>query len=147
MLNCSKFKVQEGHPLAWICTQYLDRSFDREADTARRKFLAFEQLRHCLLESGFNYSSEHNEGSSWYTESRSVDPRVSTVENWEKATAEDPLFVLDVPWLPTGLNGGQVTDRIFELHNARQPKFENARDLSRLVFNHGLVAGERKMAS
>jgi hypothetical protein len=147
MLNCSKFKVQEGNPLSWLCTQYLDRSFESEPDTARRKLLAFQQLRFCLLESGFNYSSEHNEGSSWYTESLSVDPRIATVEEWEKATAEDPMFVLDVPWLPTGFTGGQVADRIFDLHRARQPKFESAGDLARLVFNHGMRVTDEKMAS
>ena len=40
---------------------------------------------------------------------------------WEKATQEDTLFVLDVPWLSTGMSLGQVAERIFR--NANVPPF------------------------
>jgi hypothetical protein len=90
---------------------------------------------HCLLETGFNYSSERHEGASWFGESARVDRRVSTVESWEAATAKEPLFVLDVPWLKTGLSVRQVVERIFKNHRAPRSAAASAGDLARLVFN------------
>jgi hypothetical protein len=138
LLNCSKFPSQEGKPLSWICTAKLrqDAATLKERDENRRMHKGLNALLHCLLETGFNRSSEHHEGSSWFTESASVDPRIATVERWEQATAESPLFVLDVPWLPTRHTVGQVVDRIFALHGARARQTSTAQDVARLVFNH-----------
>lgn len=136
LLNCSKFDPQDGKPLSWICTQFLERSFDAEPDTSSRQRLAFGALLHCLLETGFNYSSEHHEANSWYSESRSVDLRIATVDAWEKATGENGLFAIEVPWLPTGLNLGQITDRIFGIHQATAPDFGNAEALAQIVFKY-----------
>ena len=104
LLNCSKFRVQDGHSLAWLCTQHVNFiALSREANLNRRVRRTIQALLHCLFETGFNYSSEHHEGSSWFTESRKVDPRIASVEKWEQASKQDPLFVLEVPWLKTGL--------------------------------------------
>jgi hypothetical protein len=138
LLNCSKYPnhPQAGHPLAWICVQHLDRTrFVNEPDTGKRLRLGFSALMHCLLETGFNYSSEQHEGSSWFTESRRVDARVATVDKWQAATEKDPLFVLEVPWLKTGLSLRQVLDRIFGNLSAQQPAVATASDVARLIFN------------
>lgn len=137
LLNCSRFTPPDGRPLAWICTQYLDRNlFIHEANVNKRLRVAFRALMHCLLETGFNYSSEHHEGSSWYNESTGVDPRIATVEKWQAATEKDALFVLEVPWLKTGLSVRQVAERIFKNLKAHQAAYKSADDLARLVFNH-----------
>lgn len=137
LLNCSKFTAPEGKPLAWICTQHLDRKvFINEPDLNRRMRLGFKALMHTLLETGFNYSSERHEGSSWFTESAGVDPRIATVDKWQLATNKDPLFVLEVPWLKTGHTLAQVCERIFQNLKARKPRYSSAGDLARLVFNH-----------
>ncbi|NNM29833.1 MAG: hypothetical protein HKO57_09935, partial [Akkermansiaceae bacterium] len=102
LLNCSKFASRDGTPLSWICTQHLERSFDATEDPGERMRLAMDALVRCFFHTGFNYSSEQHEGSSWFTESRGVDPRIATVEAWEDASKTDPLFALDVPWIPTG---------------------------------------------
>ena len=137
LLNCSKFRQPQGRPLSWICTAKLARrGFASEADTPKRMRLGFRALLHCLLESGFNYSSEDNEGSSWFTESSKADRRISTVERWEQATRENPLFVLDVPWLPTKMSLGGVVERIFGNTRSHRRKITCARDIARLVFNH-----------
>ena len=96
----------------------------------------FEALRHCLLETAFNYSSEHHEDSSWFTESRQADPRVASIEAWQDATNADPNFAMDVPWLPTGHTLAQVVDRIF--NNLRNPAHDlaTAAALARVIFNH-----------
>jgi hypothetical protein len=97
---------------------------------------SFDALRRCLLESGFNLSSEHHESSSWFTASRKADPRINTVEAWEAATAQDPLFVLEVPWLKTHHSVRQVAERIFTQQQARARAVRTAAALARIIFNH-----------
>jgi hypothetical protein len=139
LLNCSKFTPPEGRPLSWICVQHLNlAAVNKEPSPARRMRAGFRALRHCLLETGFNYSSENHEGASWFSESRKVDPRVNTIDAWQEATAKDPLFVLEVPWLKTGHSLGQIMDRIFKnlgALNGAQSAVTSAA-LARLVFNH-----------
>jgi hypothetical protein len=137
LLNCSKFAPPEGRPLSWICTQHLRRtSRMAKRDPAERFCGGFEALRHCLLETAFNYSSEHHESSSWFSESCSIDPRLQTVEAWEAASARDPLFVLDVPWLKTGFSVAQIVDRIFSNLQVKNARIDSASALARLVLNH-----------
>jgi hypothetical protein len=136
LLNCSRFDPQEGRPLSWICTQHLDyASIRKEADPNRCMRLGLRRLLHCLLETGFNYSSEHHERSSWFSESTRVDRRIATIEAWEQATARDPLFVLEVPWLPTRHTVRQAAERVFANHAARGSAIRTAADIARLVFN------------
>lgn len=137
LLNCSRFEPQDGRPLSWICTQHLrPTTAMRDADLSKRLTASFEALRHCLLETGFNLSSEHHEFSSWFTESRKVDPRIDTVEAWEAASAANPLFVLELPWLPTGHTVRQVAERICKQQQAKARAPRTAAALARLVFNH-----------
>jgi hypothetical protein len=96
---------------------------------------SFEALRHCLVETRWNHSSEQHEGSSWFTESRHIDPRVQTVDAWKAASADDPLFVLEIPWLPTGLSVAKVTRRIFDYMKGPQRNGASAASLARLIFN------------
>jgi hypothetical protein len=143
LLNCSKFTPPDGRPLSWICTQHLNlAALAKEPISSRRVRQSLRILMHCLLETGFNYSSENHEGSSWFTESIQVDPRVSTVDAWQDATTADPLFVLEVPWLKTGHALGQVTQRIFKNLGAANGAALNSAALARVVFNHNpAVAG------
>ena len=137
LLNCSKFTPPEGRPLSWICTQHLNFvAVNREPTPARRLRAGFRALRHCLLETGFNYSSENHEGASWFGESRRVDERISTVERWQEATAQDPLFVLEVPWLKTDLSLGQIVERIFRNLGALNGVAWTSATLARHIFNH-----------
>ncbi len=136
LLNCSKFEPQEGRPLSWVCT--VNMNFKRLAaikDGNARARESMRELLHCVLETGYNQSSEHHEASSWFTESTGVDSRISTVENWEMATAHDPLFVLEVPWLQTGRTVEQVIERIFRYTRVERPKTASAMDIQRIIFN------------
>ncbi len=136
LLNCSKIVGPDGRARSWVCSQYVNfAALARERDLHRRLCASFEALRHCLLETGFNYSSEHHEGTSWFTESAHVDPRVSTAEKWQEATAQDPLFVLEVPWLKTGLSLTQTVDAIFKQSGAPRPNHNSAAALARVVLN------------
>lgn len=134
LLNCSKMEAPDGRVLSWLCTQHVDfNTLAQERDLHRRLRSSLEALRRCLFETGFNYSSEHHEGASWFTESSGVDPRISTVENWQEASAQDPLFVLDVPWLPTGKTLGQTVEALFGTVGGPRQTCDSASALARTV--------------
>lgn len=147
LLNCSKFSPPDGKPLSWICTQNLDRrKLTTAPDAATRMRAGLEVLIHCLFESGFNYSSDLHEASSWFTESNRVDRRIATVEKWEEATKQDPLFAVDVPWLKTGLSVKQVVERIFKNRGACEQRVASADDFARVIFNHQPRGRRRRVA-
>ncbi len=138
LLNCSKMQDDGSGPLSWICTQHLpDKEFRgrRTLDASLRDGLT-ALLRH-LLESGFNRSSERHEGASGFGVSveAEIDPRVATVEAWEQASRDDPLFVLEVPWLVTGMTLGEIAARVGKPGRSRGRSIDTAADLARLVFN------------
>lgn len=138
LLNCSKFRTEEGKPLSWICTQYLDlNSLSSITDTNEYMRASLSRLLSCLWETGFNWSSEKHEGDSWFSETvrRCVDSRISSVEEWQKATEKDRLFVLNVPWLRTGKSVREITDRIFENFKIRNVNIASTNALTRIVFN------------
>ncbi len=136
LLNCSKYTPPQGRPLSWICTQHLNFArLAAEPDPNKRLRASFDALYHCLFETGFNYSSEKHEGSSWFSESRQCDERIRTVDNWQKASQEKS-FVLDVPWLKTGYSVRQVATRIAENMGIIKPPLHTAADLARVLFNH-----------
>ena len=138
LLNVSKFDPPQERPLAWICTQYLrTKNFCNVRDSNRRMRAALKELLHCVFESGFNLSSENNEGASWFGESRGVDPRVQDVEHWESATNEDPRFVMDVPWVEVGMTVAEVAERIVTNLTAGSGDVGTAEDIARFVFNNG----------
>jgi hypothetical protein len=61
-------------------------------------------------EAGFNRSSEHHEKNSYWqkTTAARLDPRLNSVESWQAATKEDPLFMLKIRWKPAELTVAQV---------------------------------------
>jgi hypothetical protein len=140
LLNCSKFEPAEQRPLSWICTQHLNLKEIAGIDDGNTRLRrGLTELLRCLFETGFNYSSEHHEESSWFTESAGCDPRIATVENWEAATRTDPLFVLEIPWLSVGASVEGIAERILRnLHAAREP-VRTAAQLARIVINHGTL--------
>jgi len=108
LLNISKFEGHNGlGTIAWLCTQHLDRQFRGIPDPATRARAGLDALVGHLFQGGFNRSSEHNEGASWFAETvaAGVDERVASVEAWEAATRDDPLFATEVEWLPSGTVG------------------------------------------
>jgi hypothetical protein len=136
LLNCSRFPDEPTHPLSWICTQHLPPGeYARRDSLSRAVHDGLQALLRHLLESGFNRSSENHELSSWFTETVNarVDPRLASVEAWEAASAEDPLFALQVPWLQSGRNLGQVIARIREQRGSR--RIQTAQDVARVVLN------------
>jgi hypothetical protein len=142
LLNCSRLEADPAKPLAWICTQLLDRTPLARPDDADGPMQGgLRALLAHLFETGFNYSSEHHELSSWFSETvaAGIDPRLASVEAWEAATNDDPLFALDVAWLPAGHTLRQVTERIRRTMGGEHV-VASAADLARLIFNHAGAA-------
>ncbi len=138
LLNCSKHADPNGRPLSWICTQHVNlASLQREPNENRRMRRGTEALLHCLFDTAFNYSSDHHEGSSWFTASRELDARISTVESWEEATADDPLFATRISWHPTGHTVAGMAERIFKNLGGRPAGAETVTDVARVACNHG----------
>lgn len=138
LLNCSRFPIDEPlHPLAWICVQHL-RPVRLTDETSKSEAIrkGLQALLHHLLESRFNLSSENHELSSWFSETvkAEVDPRLASIETWEQHSAENPLFALDVPWLPTGHTLNEVVQRMARLRKSKDRRFTTARDLMRVIF-------------
>jgi hypothetical protein len=137
LLNCSRFVPQEGRPLSWICTEHLDRSLIYKEKDARRQIAAgLEALRRCLFQQSFNLSSDFNEFSSWYSESRAVDERISTATRWHEETRKDRYMGLDVPWITTNETLKSVVERIFRNRGLGADGIRNARQLARVMINH-----------
>lgn len=130
MLNVSKFPG--GKPLTWICTQHVD--FSPLLASKQPIVDGIKTLIQCMIGTGFNLSSESHEGNSWFTACKDVDERISTVKNWEKATTNDPLFVLDVPWKPTGFSLTQVVDKMFNHLGEGAPAKPTAATIARHIF-------------
>ena len=140
LLNCSKWGAgttpPPNTPLSWICTQHLKQTKKMMSLDPGDQFQSgFEAVRYCLLETSFNLSSEHHEGNSWYGASKQIDPRIATIEAWEKATKKNPLFVLDVPWIKSGHSVRQVAERIFRNNLAAGAPVKTADDLARIIIN------------
>jgi hypothetical protein len=137
LLNCSKMEGRD-RPLAWICSQHLTRRRSKPGTSATgylRDGLA--DILHCLLETGFNYSSEEHEMSSWFSESAGIDPRISSVESWEAASRADPTFVLDVQWIQTGKSVGAIAERCLDLTAGPRRTACTSYDLARILQAHG----------
>ncbi len=145
LLNISKFpdSIAAHRPLAWICTQYLKLStLAAEPDLNKRVRVSLRALRHMLLETGFNYSSEHHELVSYWTLSAETIPEIADIDRWEKLSREDPMFVLSIPWLEATWRNEPITvrglaDRIFAIAGDGPAALASTSDLARIVFNNG----------
>ncbi len=154
LLNVSKFPKQfeDQQPLAWICTQYAPlRQVAREKDLNQRVRKSLDALRHTVLETGFNYSSEHHELTSYWSYSKSKVPGIRDIDAWEQRSRENPLHVLDVKWLPARCGRRTLTvrtliDRIFRVNNrggtGGDDTIRDAAGLARIV--HQAAARSRR---
>ena len=131
----------DGKNLSWLCSQRLSIKELDLLPLARRVRQSVAALVEHLLFSGFTMSAEGHypgEECSWWTEScrRAIDPRITSPLRWQKASKQDPRWVLDVPWIPLeGHTVRQVAQRIFAQYSPKAPPLETSQDLARLVFH------------
>lgn len=165
LLNCSLYQSPHGKekiarddkPVVWICTQYMHQLMSRRARAMQSGATEgtlmhghFDVLYRTLMETGFNYSSDHHEHSSGFTENANVilqaastlveckldgrDKRGAAMEAWQAATQKDADFGLAVPWLTTGYTVAEVVERILSRGETNATAVRTVEDLSRIVF-------------
>jgi hypothetical protein len=121
LLNVSD--IPDSDRRTWFCIQYVDVS----------KVGWYEKVMNVgehLFFSGFNRSSEHHEGHSYFRDNQEnpVDPRVATVEEWEASTERDGYFTLEIEWRPAGKTVADLTRELLDA--ARAPgRMASAKDL------------------
>jgi len=106
LLNVSVMKYGK-RDATWICTQYLSATGGKPDDHWTK---TLEHLLDHTWNGGFNLSSEHHEGMSWYGKYKG-DKGIAPVENWQANTAKDDAFGLKVQWKPAG-TVGEIMDAI-----------------------------------
>lgn len=120
--------------IAWLCTQYLLKELrQQQVRLKKRKLTAGEQVEALtthLWGGGFNLSSDVHEGNSCFAQAKEhgIDARVTDVDRWVAATAEQWDFVLDVEWKSTKWSVRKLIER--ELERAGLPRdFSNTGEL------------------
>ncbi len=92
-----------------------------------------------FFESGFNEDFERTGRISAFHDphSKPADPRLATVEAWEEASAQDPSFVLQIPWLPIARTLSRSLEAVAEQLGIvpRTPSWN--RTLQRLIARYG----------
>lgn len=92
--------------------------------------LQTEELINYFWTTGFNIDVEQN--SFW--RAQKLDPRIAAVDAWEKASREDPLFVLEIPWESTGFAVQQLMESLMSLRITRARRLEQASDVADLIY-------------
>lgn len=123
--------VAEGYGLkTWLCLANMNVAEVASLPWNKKVCRILEHF----WEAGFNQSSEYHEGNSYWrkmTEAR-LDARISSIESWQQATQEDPLFMLKVPWKPSGLTVKQVTASMLA-HGCAPSSFSTSTELVNLI--------------
>ena len=129
--------VAEGYgQRCWVCLQNLE--IKPSAPWATK----IDAIIDHVFSAAFNRSSEVHEGNSYWGAMKSLDPRLESIEAWEQASKENPLFVLDVPWKAADTTVGaelqSMLDQVLSL-----PSLETATELAGLITR---VSKRRKRA-
>jgi hypothetical protein len=102
------YNVAEAYGLkCWLCLANLKT--DLRPLSWNEKVRA---LRKHLWGGAWNQSSELHEGNSYWGAMRGVDPRLKSLDAWEQATRESPLFPLKVQWQPLGRSIGEIIEEM-----------------------------------
>jgi hypothetical protein len=78
---------------------------------------------------GFNLDIESN----CFRRAVALDGRIATLEAWERATVDDPLFPLAVRWEEAGLSLRKAGEHLLDWRGAARP-LEDASDLADLLY-------------
>jgi hypothetical protein len=128
------FNVADAYgQTCWLCLANLPIDFASLTWSGK-----VNAIRRYLWGAGFNRSSEMHEGMSYWGAMKAIDPRVASLEAWEQASRNDPLFPLCVQWKTSGRTLGEVIDTM--LGRVAPTSLRTAADLSHVL---GLAAGAR----
>lgn len=130
------YNVAEGYGLrCWLCLQQAHPV--AELPFARK----LEGVAQHVFGAAFNRSAERHEGNSYWSR-LPCDPRVASLDAWERATRQNPLFALEVSWTRAGTTLGvelaAMLDRVVAPLAPRR-----AQDLCGLVSGAAAAGGVR----
>ena len=97
--------------------------------------LGLQALLRPLFDSGFNHTGDTPMSASGFSISKGIDRRISTVKAWEEASVKDPLFVLEVPWMPVDRSIPEVIERIRTRRSPARRPVTDADQIARMIFN------------
>lgn len=83
------------------------------------------------------YAATANDHPEYPELTGEVSADVCTIERWEEATRKDPMFVLDVPWIPVDKSVGEVVNRSLKNQTIVPVTPPNARTMARLITRYG----------
>lgn len=134
---------------AWFCTQYLGTELVKSRRGRRRDLSESAQLAavaHHLWGGGFNRSSEVHEGTSCFSKAAEdgLDPRVTDVERWQKASVKNRRFILKVSWKATDLTVRRLVQKQLEAHNLPRDVSDTSELISVLLAKDTPQAGSKK---
>ena len=138
--NVYTFKLSDrpsAHPLARISTK------GKRFSAIKDYIIAISDAMEKVYESVFDAKyllSDHQDATDLYYETFRIDHRLHPVENWEQNSKTNPIFVLDVPWVPTGLTLRSACARIIKLQRKNLTKrmnLDNIQDLANFLVAHG----------
>ena len=92
------------------------------------------------LENGVVFGSRTY--TSYWTLSSKKIPQVADLDRWEALSRENPLFVLDVPWLPAVSGKEKMTvqklvDRIVAVAGGDNAPLDSSEALAQVLFHNG----------
>lgn len=108
--------------LSWFCLKKME-------DVSRLPLgCQIEKVIEHLWGAGFNESADSH-GSYWNRmRAAKLDPRISSLESWARATEEDPLFMVKIPWQNAGVTLREVIEWMF-LKGSAPGSIETVSDL------------------
>jgi hypothetical protein len=115
------------------------RSTSADGDPSERLHRGLAAIVGHFLDSGWNEDFERTGRVSAFNDPRSkpADPRLATVEAWEEASAKDPRFVLEIPWVPTPRTLSRALESV-ATHLAIAGRVTSwNQHLQRLILRHG----------
>jgi hypothetical protein len=142
LLNCARGRDHTHEPpRSWVCTQHLDgMAFKVGRQRSELLAAAVKDVLHHVFESGFNHDTDRDQMTSWFTETvkAKIHPGLRSVETWEAESAANPLFALEVPWLPSGMSVADAARRILARLDEGQRTPRTARDLAAWVVRNSV---------
>ena len=87
-----------------------------------------------LLEFFWSTGFNQDIANSAFGRARDRDPRFASLEAWEAASAEDPLFPLEVDWEPAGRDLSGLWLECLKLHGETALPLNSAEELADILY-------------
>jgi hypothetical protein len=87
-----------------------------------------------LLEFFWSTGFNQDIANSAFGRARDRDPRLASLEAWEAATRENPLFPLEVEWEPAGRDLPGLWSECLQLHGETAAPIASAEELADILY-------------